>query len=148
MKIKKLTAVILAGALTCMTPVPAMASVDSAVEEILESNEVDALLSDPDKASDIIIYVKDAIDSQDISDEQIADVVDTAAETFQISLTDEERQSLVNVAQKLKNTDIDEDELRSQVTKVYNKLSDMGIGKEEVKGFIRKAIDLVKSFFE
>ena len=40
--------------------------------------------------------------------------------------------------------DLDEDELRSQVRKVYVKLESLGITKEDVKGILGKLLDLVK----
>ena len=46
---------------------------------------------------------------------------------------------------KFKNTDLDEDQLRSQVNKVYNKLDELGITKEDVKGIIGKLVDFARS---
>ena len=40
--------------------------------------------------------------------------------------------------------DVDEEELREQVTRVYEKMDELGIGKEEVKSFLEKAVDFVK----
>ena len=41
--------------------------------------------------------------------------------------------------------DLDENELRSQVNKVYDKLESLGITKDDVKGVIGKLIDIAKS---
>ena len=46
---------------------------------------------------------------------------------------------------KFKNTDLDEEQLRSQVNKVYNKLEELGITKEDVKGILGKLVDLARS---
>ena len=46
-----------------------------------------------------------------------------------------------------KDSNIDEEQLRSTVTKVYDKLEEMGIGKEEVKGILHKLVDFAKSLF-
>ena len=43
---------------------------------------------------------------------------------------------------------MDEEQLRSAVTKAYDKLEEMGIGKEEVKGILHKLADFAKSLFE
>lgn len=43
--------------------------------------------------------------------------------------------------------EINEEELRSTVTKVYDKMEELGIGKEEVKGFLEKAVDFIQSLF-
>ena len=72
MKINKLSAFILAGALTCTTPAMVYAdttsdAVDQAVS-VLENSGVDDLLSDPDKVVDIIVAAKDAIGQIDVSE--------------------------------------------------------------------------------
>ena len=149
MKIKKLGALILAGTIMCTTPaVPAMASDSStAVQEVITDNAIDSLASDPDAVVDIIMYVKDAVDQQDISDEQIKSLIQTAESTVGVSLTDEEENKVVKIVKQVKDTNIDEEQLRSTVTKVYDKLEELGIGKEEVKGILNKLFDFAKSFF-
>lgn len=147
MKIKKTGALFLAAALMCSTPVmPVMASDSTeSVQEIITDNEIDSLVSDPDKVVDIIMYAKDQVAQQDISDDQIKEIIQTAENTFNVSLTDEEENKLVNIVKEVKNANVDEDQLRSAVNKVYNKLEEMGIGKEEVKGFLHKIVDFAKS---
>lgn len=149
MTIKKLEALILAGTIMCTTPaVPAMASDSStAVQEVITDNAIDSLASDPDAVVDIIMYVKDAVDQQDISDEQIKSLIQTAESTVGVSLTDEEENKVVKIVKQVKDTNIDEEQLRSTVTKVYDKLEELGIGKEEVKGILNKLFDFAKSFF-
>ena len=149
MTIKKLGALILAGTIMCTIPaVPAMASDSStAVQEVITDNAIDSLASDPDAVVDIIMYVKDAVDQQDISDEQIKSLIQTAESTVGVSLTDEEENKVVKIVKQVKDTNIDEEQLRSTVTKVYDKLEELGIGKEEVKGILNKLFDFAKSFF-
>ena len=130
-----------------MTPAAVYASDTSGTisEDILMDNEIDSLLSDPDKAVDVILYVKDLIDQQDISDEEISSFIDQASENFGISFTEDEKNSLLNIIKAVKDMDIDEEKLRDTVTKVYDKMEELGIGKEEVKGLLEKAVDFVKS---
>ena len=145
MKINKLSAFILAGALTCTTPAMVYAdttsdAVDQAVS-VLENSGVDDLLSDPDKVVDIIIAAKDAIGQVDV----ISNAIDVAASGLGISLTDSEKSTLVQLYNKFKNMNLDENELRTQITKVYDKLESLGITKDDVKGVIGKLIDIAKS---
>lgn len=149
MKINKLSALILAGALTCTTPAMVYAdqTTDAAVDqavEMLEQNGVDDLLSDPDKVVDLIISAKDTLGSVDVTDDQISSALDVAAEGLGITLSDSEKSTLVQLYNKFKNMDLDENELRSQVNKVYDKLESLGITKEDVKGILGKLVDLVK----
>lgn len=147
MKIKRLTVALMTAVVLTTTPVSVMASAESQTEEIIMDN-VDTLLSDPDKVVDIVVYVKDLIDQQQITGDQIAKGVDMASETLGISLTDEEKKSLVDVAQKVMDINIDEDQLRSYVSKVYDKMESVGLGKEEVKGLLQKMIDFAKSILD
>lgn len=146
--IKKLTGIMMAGALAFSVPVPAIASgFDTSSLEALIDSGVDAVFSDPDQTVDIIMYVKDKIGQQDVTDDQIRTVINEAADAFQISLTDSEKDNLVNLARKVKDANIDEDELRSDVNAVFDKMDALGVEKNDVKGFLKKILNLVKGWF-
>ena len=146
--IKKLTGIMMAGALAFSVPVPAIASgFDTSSLEALIDSGVDAVFSDPDQTVDIIMYVKDKIGQQDVTDDQIRTVINEAADAFQISLTDSEKDNLVDLARKVKDANIDEDELRSDVNAVFDKIDALGVEKNDVKGFLKKILNLVKGWF-
>lgn len=151
MRIKKLSALILAGVLSCTAPAAVYAednTVDAAVDaavDILQDSEIDSLLSDPDKVVDIIVYVKDAIGNQDVSDEELMQVIDLAEESLQVEVSDSDKETLIKIFRKFQNMDLDEEQLRSQVHKIYDKLESLGITSDDVKGFLEKTIDFVKS---
>ena len=65
-----------------------------------------------------------------------------------VTLTEEEENKLINIVKEIKNADINEEQLRSTVNKVYDKLEEMGIGKKEVKGILQKLIELAKNILE
>ena len=150
MRIKKAGILIIAAAITCTTPaVPVMAADTSeSVQEIISDNEIDSLVSDPDKVVDIIMYVKNEAAKQDISDDQIRSLIQTAESTAGVSLSEEEENRIIKIVKQIKDSDIDEEQLRSAVTKAYDNLEEMGIGKEEVKGILHKLADFAKSLFE
>ena len=147
MKIKKFGALIMSGVLMCTAPAASVMAADAAdtVQEIITDNEIDSLASDPDAVVDIIMYAKDQIAQQDISDDQIREIIQAGENTAGVSLTEEEENKLITIVKKVKDTNIDEEQLRSTVTKVYDKLQEMGIGKEEVKGILHKLVDFAKS---
>lgn len=146
--IKKLTGIMMAGALAFSVPVPAIASgFDTSSLEALIDSGVDAVFSDPDQTVDIIMYVKDKIGQQDVTDDQIRTVINEAADAFQISLTDSEKDNLVDLARKVKDANIDEDELSSDVNAVFDKMDALGVEKNDVKGFLKKILNLVKGWF-
>lgn len=138
----------MAGALAFSVPIPAIASgFDTSSLEALIDSGVDAVFSDPDQTVDIIMYVKDKIGQQDVTDDQIRTVINEAADAFQISLTDSEKDNLVDLARKVKDANIDEDELRSDVNAVFDKMDALGVEKNDVKGFLKKILNLVKGWF-
>ena len=150
MKIKKFGALIMASVLMCTAPAASVMASDAAdtVQEIITDNEIDSLASDPDAVVDIIMYAKDQIAQQDISDDQIREIIQAGENTAGVSLTEEEENKLITIVKKVKDTNIDEEQLRSTVTKVYDKLQEMGIGKEEVKGILHKLVDFAKSLLD
>ena len=139
MKINKLSAFILAGALTCTAPAMVYA-------DLLEQSGVDDLLSDPDKVVDLIISAKETLGTVNVTDDQISSALDVAAGELGVTLSDSDKSTLIQLYNKFKNMDLDENELRSQVNKVYDKLESLGITKEDVKGILGKLVELVKGF--
>ena len=148
MRINKLTAIVLAGAISCTAPDmvyadDTSAAVDQAVEMLQESG-VDELLSDPDKVVDIIVAAKEAVGQTDVSDDTISSAIDVAASSLGVTLSDSDKSTLVSLYNKFKNMDLDEEQLRSQINQVYDKLESLGITKEDVKGVFGKLVSLVK----
>lgn len=150
MKIKKISALILAATLTCSAPAFVYAedstseAVDQAVE-ILSERGVEDMLSDPDNVVDIIVAVKDAVGSTDVSDDTLNSAMDTAASELGLTLDDSDKETLIKLYKQFKDMDLDEEQLRSKVNAVYDKLEELGITKEDVKGILGKIIDIVKS---
>ena len=147
---KKFSALVLAATLACTTPVMVYAQdsssemVDQAVE-ILKDNGVDDLLSNPDKVVDLIMQTKEILGQIDLTDQEIGSSLDVYEESAGVTLTDSDKTTLIQLYNKFKNTDLDEEQLRSQVNKVYNKLEELGITKEDVKGILGKLVDLARS---
>lgn len=154
MRIKKLSAMVLAAVLICTAPAAVYASQDNteaavdAAIDILKDSAIDDLLSDPDKVVDIIVYVKDAIGEQEVSDEEIRNVIGLAEDSLGITVSDSDKDTLISLFKKFKDMDLDEEQLRSQVNKVYDELEKLGITSSDVKGFLVKTIEFVKNILE
>lgn len=149
-KLKQIGILLLSGTLAFGTPASVMASdtMDSILEiaeDLLENNEIQSLISDPDKVADIIIFVKNQVDQLDVTEEDIRSAIDMAADEFQVELTDSDKDSLVKIAKKLIELDMDDEEIRRQVKNVYSAMETLGVDNEEVKGLLEKALDFVKS---
>ena len=74
--------------------------------EILKNNEVESLAADPDKVSDIIVYVKGLlipIRSQTMRSHR---GIDEAADYYGVSLPMMNKDSLVNIISKFRGIDV------------------------------------------
>lgn len=152
MRIKKLSAWILAGTIVCTTPAMVSAydtqNIVNEAVDMLKSSGLDEVLSDPDNVADIIIYVKNAIDEQEVSDEQLYEVIHMAEETLQIELDDSAEKVTVKLFKQFQDVDLDEEQLREQVYKIYDKIEELGIVEDDVKGILGKMLDFVRNILE
>lgn len=119
-------------------------SVMSQAEEILKDNEVGSLASDPDKVGDIIVYVKGLFDSNQITDDEISQGIDEAADHFGVSLNEDDKSSLVNIISKFRGIEMSDDQIKGYVSDAYSTLKDMGVTKSDVKNIFEKAIEFIK----
>ena len=92
----------IAGTLMCTSPAATVMASDATetVQEIITDNEIDSLVSDPDKVVDIIMYAKDKVAEQDISDEQIREIIQAGEETAGVTLTEEDENKLINIVKE------------------------------------------------
>ena len=143
-RLNKVTALVIAGVISCTSPMMVMASdsgsVMSQAEEILKDNEVGSLASDPDKVGDIIVYVKGLFDSNQITDDEISQGIDEAADHFGVSLNEDDKSSLVNIISKFRGIEM----IKGYVSDAYSTLKDMGVTKSDVKNIFEKAIEFIK----
>ncbi|WP_443650759.1 DUF1002 domain-containing protein [Blautia sp.] len=147
-RLNKVTALVIAGVISCTSPMMVMASdsgsVMSQAEEILKDNEVGSLASDPDKVEDIIVYVKGLFDSNQITDDEISQGIDEAADHFGVSLNEDDKSSLVNIISKFRGIEMSDDQIKGYVSDAYSTLKDMGVTKSDVKNIFEKAIEFIK----
>ena len=147
-RLNKVTALAIAGVISCTSPMMVMASdsgsVMSQAEEILKDNEVGSLASDPDKVGAIIVYVKVLFDSNQITDDEISQGIDEAADHFGVSLNEDDKSSLVNIISKFRGIEMSDDQIKGYVSDAYSTLKDMGVTKSDVKNIFEKAIEFIK----
>ena len=79
----------------------------------------------------------DSVGQADVTDEEIffCDLHPQRGSRFYVVRFEKYFVSLYN---KFKNMDLDEEQLREQVHKVYDKLESLGVTKEDVKEYFRK----------
>ena len=86
-----------------------------------------------------------------MTEEEIGNVVDQAAQEMDVQLSDEDRQEIVDLMDKIKGLDIDVDSLKEQAKDLYDKIDDLGLkldwNQEKVQGFFSKIIEFFKNLF-
>ena len=149
-RLNKFTALIVAGVISCTSPMMVMASdsgsVMSQAEEILKDNEVGSLASDPDKVGDIIVYVKGLFDSNQITDDEISQG-SMRLRIIWVSLNEDDKSSLVNIISKFRGIEMSDDQIKGYVSDAYSTLKDMGVTKSDVKNILRRRLSLLRECF-
>ena len=116
---------------------------DAATEELVTTSDLGEAIGDKEQAEELVGAVKEAVVSQDLSDpEEIEAVVDDAAKEMNIQLSDEDKQKIVSLMEKISSLDLDVDSLKEQAKDLYNKLEslDLNINQEQVKGFFDRIV--------
>ena len=88
--------------------------------------------------------MKGLFDSNQITDDEISQGIDEAADHYGVSLSDDDKNSLVNIISKFRGIDVSNDQIKKYVNDTYSTLKDMGVTKSDVKNIFQKAIQFIK----
>lgn len=108
-----------------------------------------------EEATELINRVKEEIGNQDIeSEDDIRALIERVANELGITLTDEELNGLVSLFMRMKDLDINWDQVQDQISKVRDNLGEF-LNKDETQSFfssfldfINQIIDSIKGFFK
>ena len=109
---------------------------DAATEELVTTSDLGEAIGDKEQAEELVGAVKEA-------------VVDDAAKEMNIQLSDEDKQKIVSLMEKISSLDLDVDSLKEQAKDLYNKLEslDLNINQEQVKGFFDRIVSWCKNIW-
>lgn len=127
-------------------------NVETATNELVVTGKVAESVGDTDKAEQLIGAVKEqVVEGHAVTAEEIGEVVDKVAQEMSIQLSEEDRQAIVKLMEKIDNLNLDVDTLKEQAKDLYGKIEDLGlkldINKEQVQGFFEKIISFIKELF-
>lgn len=131
-------------------------NVDTATNELVVTGKLAESVGDSDKAEQLVGAVKEQVvegsqDGKKLTEEEIGNVVDQAANEMDVKLSDEDREQIVALMDKIKGLDIDVDNLKEQAKDLYDKIDDLGLkldwNQEKVQGFFAKIIEFFKNLF-
>lgn len=128
-------------------------SKDAATNELVATGEVAESLGDKETAEELIALIKDKVVSDGLqSEDAIMGAIEDACDQLEVTLTDEDRQMILDLMEKISELDIDIDQLKDQAKAVYDKLVDMGIDVksesfwQSVKDALNSLIDKIMGF--
>lgn len=127
-------------------------SADTATNELVVTGQVAENVGDQEKAEELIGAVKgEVVDGNATTSEEIGDVVDQAAQEMKVSLSEEDRQAIIDLMKKISDLDLNIDSLRQQAKNLYDRIAglnlNLNIDEEQVKGFFEKILDFIKGLF-
>lgn len=131
---------------------PDQDNVDAAFNEMVVTGEIEESGEEPEQVEGMIANLKEQVASGEISNQkEMEDAIDQAQQQFEITLTPEQQQQLLELLQKLDSIDLNLEDLKQQAQNIYDKLSDMGLDmdslKEEAGGFFSRIFQAIKDFF-
>ncbi|MCD8152927.1 MAG: DUF1002 domain-containing protein [Clostridiales bacterium] len=131
--------------------------IDGAIEEIVVTGAIEESTGTSDEVEGMVAYLKEQLaDSEDMTDEELQEAIEDAAEQFDVTLTQDDIDQLISLLKKLQGMDLDWDNIAKQAQSVYDKLKGMefdlsSIDTDELaaqaSGIFAKLIEFIKGLF-
>ncbi len=124
-------------------------SMDTAVNELVVTSQMaqDGNVNAED-VEQLIAFVKAKVVEENLDNEEaISKAIDQGASELGITVTQEEKDTIISLMKKINDLDLDIDSMKAQAKDLFNKLEDMGIDKEKAKNFFQKIIEALTEFF-
>ena len=127
-------------------------NVDTALNELVLTGQLENKKgASPDKVEGMVAYLKQQVAEGDLKNESsISDAIDKACDKFDVTLSDEEKSNLIDLLLKIKDLNLNADDLLNQAQSIYNKLSDFGVDTSSGSGigkFFSGIFNSIKGFF-
>lgn len=121
---------------------------DAATNELVLTGELGESVG-KDEAAQLVALVKDKVLNDGLSSvEDIGEAIESAADELDLTITEEQKEQLTKLMQKIGSLDLDVDSLKEQAQGVYDKLKDLDIDLDGAKGFFEKIGDFFMNLFE
>ncbi len=128
---------------------------DVATNELVVTGELAQELGDSDTAEELIALLKQYIAEKDIkSESDIQEAVEESQEKLNISLTEDQKEEIVELMKKISELNLDVDQLKEQAQQIYDVLEDK-FGEistqhegffNSVKSFLNDIYNLLRSY--
>lgn len=108
--------------------------IDGAIEEIVVTGAIEESTGSTEEVEGMIAYLKEELaDSKNLSDAELQNEIELAAEQFGVALDQSEIDRLISLLKKLQGLDLDWDKLSKQAQGIYDSLKDKGLDLSNLK---------------
>lgn len=124
---------------------------DAAVDELVTTSNLGNELGSSDDAENLIALSKQKVAAGDLkSDDDIKQAIKDAASELNISLSDDQIQTILDLMKKISKLNLSESQLKKQASDIYDRLQNLGIDMSQYdkQTFIDKLSDLFSQFIE
>ncbi len=126
---------------------------DAAVHELVVTGQVSESIGSDQAATDLIAALKDEVLSAGLdTDEEILGAIDTVAAEFDLVLTEQDRQNLLDLLKKLSTVDIDLDAIKQEAGRVLGELESIGVDVDSLQttitNILQGLLDWLMGLFE
>ncbi len=116
-------------------------------EEMIRTAELGESIG-VEKATELMNRIKEELAENPIETEgDLRDLIRRLAEELGITLTDQELDGLVSLFMRMKDLNINWDQVQEQISKVRDNLDDI-LNREDTQSFIQRFLDLVNRFID
>ena len=126
-------------------------NLDAANNELVITGEIVDSVGDPEKVEQLMALVKQEVAEGAVSgSEDIKNLVKQAADELEIRLSDEDRDKITGLMDKIDGLDLNVDAIKEQAKDLYHKLEnlDFNFDAESVGNFFTRIIDAIVGFFQ
>ena len=116
-------------------------------EEIAKTGELGQDIG-KDEAAELVKRVKEVVIEKDIkSKEDIEGAIEESAQELNITLTEEQKEKISQLMEKISNLDLNVEDIKSQIKNISGKLGEIAQNSDEVRSVMQKIGDFFTNLF-
>ncbi|SFE29644.1 DUF1002 domain-containing protein [Alteribacillus iranensis] len=116
-------------------------------EEMVKTSELGERIG-TEEATELITRIKEQLGEEQIeTEEDLRDLIQRIANDLGIELTEEELDGLVSLFNRMKNLNIDWDQVQNQITKFRDNLDEF-LNREDTQSFIQSFLDFINQLID
>ena len=118
---------------------------DAATNELVLTGDLAEQIGGSEQAEELIAMLKEFIaEHENPTDEEIEEAIGQGEEQLDITLTEDQKEQIVELMKKIDDLDLDVDQLKEQAKAIYEKITDLENMEKESQGFM----EMIKGWFE